>query len=230
MLSRDVQSRLARRYGGQHAVLVKKAFDQRAMGALESEFVLEREEYSVVVMVDIAGFSRRVSGFGAAQVRRYLDDFYGVVMPAFFERGGMIDRVAGDGVLGVFSSFFGADPASVDRDAMRAAEVVVERLSGTECPVKAAVGSGALCYCKTGVAGVYEECTVVGRPITVAYRIEEIARENQVVLESNARVVEIIDRQLQRSSALAPARWQVRARQVNLRGLGDVQVIVQDYS
>lgn len=236
MLNPEWQRKLAERYGGQ--ALVKKAFDQSLVEGFKVEFAEEREEYAAVVMVDIAGFSNVVAGFSAVDVRKYLDCFYAEVMPVLYSQGGMIDRVAGDGVLAVFSPFFTkADRETTDRNAMQAAEMIVAALSGSDCAAKAAVSSGSLFFCKTGVAAVYEEHTVIGEPITVAYRIEEIACEDQVVIQAAPRFVRIIDGQLAARSALErvgfslPAvRWQVELVTHTLRGLGDVDVIVQRLS
>lgn len=237
MLPREVQRRLATRYGG--AGLVKEAFDQNVVKGFAVEFADEREEHAAVVMVDIASFSSFVAGWSVEKIRAFLDDYYKQVMPVLFKYGGMIDRVAGDGILAVFSSFFtGKSDAEMNRGALRAAENIVAKLAGSFHSSKAALSSGNLVFCKTGVAEVYEEHTVIGAPITAAYRIEDIAKENQVVVHATPGFSAIIDAQLAARKAKelhsfisgedpGAVRWTVASREEDLRGVGATKIYVQ---
>jgi class 3 adenylate cyclase len=230
MLSQAVQKKLAQRYGG--TTLVKEAFDQNLAKGFAVEFESERNEHAAVVMVDITGFSSHVSGWNAERIREFLDDYYKQVMPILFKFGGMIDRVAGDGILAVFSSFFTiATDRESERHALCAAERIVETLAGTAHSSKAAVSSGSLVFCKTGLADVYEEHTVIGEAITTAYRIEEIAAENQVIVERNAGFVEIIEGQIEATSRktpqVRPVQWRIDRQELNLRGVGATKIYVE---
>jgi class 3 adenylate cyclase len=233
MLPTDVQRKLAQRYGG--ATLVKEAFDQNIAKAFAVEFETERQQHAAVVMVDIAGFSSFVTGWSPAKIRSFLDDYYRQVMPTLYDLGGMIDRVAGDGVLAVFSSFFTTKTdEAMDRCALQAAEKIVASLATTNHSSKAALSSGPLAFCKTGLAGVYEEHTVIGEAITSTYRIEEIAKVNQVVVHGTRGFSAIIDEQLAarrrvelRNIPLPPQTWNVEPGTVDLRGVGETAIYVQ---
>jgi class 3 adenylate cyclase len=184
MIPHDAQRALAEHYGGG---MVKKAFDKTLMEGFQVEFDREREEWSAAVFIDIAGFSRKVDGQGPAEVREYLDAYYAAVLPVVFNRGGMIDRIAGDGVIAIFSTVFGLASARTAEDkALDTAEEAVRQLRGSSHEVKAAISTGPLLYCRTGIATVFEEFTVIGAPLTELYRIEEVSQANEVVLRADS--------------------------------------------
>jgi class 3 adenylate cyclase len=233
MLPKEAQQKLARRYGG--ASLMKEAFDQNLAKAFAEGFEDEREEHAVVMMVDITSFSSLVSGWGAEKIRTFLDDYYRQVMPLLFEHHGVIDRVAGDGILSVFSPFFTlAADEKMERQALRAAERIVKSVAGTLHSSKAALSAGTLAFCKTGLAGIYEEHTVIGQTITNTYRLEEHAEDNQVVVEATPGFSSIIEGQLaraaaERRAATRPAGlvWHVDRTTMDLRGVGSTNVYVE---
>jgi class 3 adenylate cyclase len=230
MLSLQIQRQLVQRYGG--AGLVKEAFDQEIAKGFATDFEEERREYAVVMMVDVTNFSTYVSKWPAAEIRDYLDAYYAKAMPIIFGNRGMIDRIAGDGILAVFSPFFtGRTNEETDRDGLRTAEALIAKLSETNYSSKAVLACGPLVFCKTGIAGIYEESTVIGKAITRAYRMEEIAEEDQVVIQASARFAKIIDEQIEASAVprlFAPRRtFRVNQRTIELRGLGPTKVYVK---
>jgi class 3 adenylate cyclase len=140
----------------------------------------------------------------------------------------MIERIAGDGVIAVFSPFFGWDSATqAEANAVEAARAIVECVAGTSFETKAALSSGPLLFCKTGVASVYEDFTVVGTPLTELHRLEDVAVAGQVVHRADTalgrRVLTEIQNQdhLRRIGLLPPftGGWIVHLETVELRGV-----------
>lgn len=228
MLPCHVQSALASRYGGGK---VKTAFDRGMLEGFQAEFAGEAAVHSSAIFVDIAGFSAKTDGRSPAEVRTYLDAYYEVALPGIFERGGMVDRIAGDGIIAVFSGFFQPSLAGANGEdvALQTAEAIVRSLRNSEHEAKAAVATGNLLFCKTGVAAIFEEFTVVGTPLTELYRIEEIASANEVVLRGDQPLGQRVWRDVQAHSRQPwprrPAAWRVTNDTALLRGVNGGEAI-----
>lgn len=234
MLSVSAQQALARRYGGR---TVKLAFKSSGgslgtLGALPVQFSGDHEAHCAALYVDIAEFSKKVQGKGAPEVRAFLDAYYDAALPIIFEAGGMIDRIAGDGIVAVFSSFFGALPTNEQAEvsAHTCARTLVQRLHGTVYAAKAAASAGNLLFCKTGVTAVYEEFTVIGAPLTELYRLEDIADSSEVVCRADhalgkrvldALAREMMQRQLGLIPAFSPPGWHIGQESKPLRGVNN---------
>lgn len=216
MLGVRQQEALARRYAGEDAaVMVKKAFDLNVMLGFQAQFSEDRKVWSAAIFVDIAGFSRKIAGREPKAVRDFLDAFYGVAIPKIYHYQGKIDRIAADGIVAIYSSFFhpGWTMPDVEEAALSCAQAIVRELHGSEHAAKAAVSSGELLFCKTGVAELYEDFTVIGAPLTEVYRLEDIAGESQVLLRADTDLG-------QRLYRLAADGANLREREKFLRGLG----------
>lgn len=245
MLNRSIQEQLAKRYGGEPLIkMMKEAFDRVAMSrTIEQGFQEEREANAAVSFTDIAGFSSTVSGWTATKVRKFLDDYYSVAIPPIYDSQGVIDRIVGDGILSIYSEYFdqGMTAAAAERKALRAAEFTVVRLHGSNKEAKVAISNGPLLFCKTGLSQVYEDYTVIGEPITVAYRIEDIASANEILLPEGTDLAAYIWRQVQsfkaEQSLLRPlgtpatsAPWTVSNIVKALKGVGEMKLLRQKYN
>lgn len=146
----------------------------------------------------------------------------------------------GDGILAVFSRLLSAnlDDTSCETHALAAVEKAVEDLAGTPQECKGALAAGPLYYCKTGLADIYEDFTVVGAPMTVVYRLEAEAAAKEVFLprESHAgrsvlrEVAEAQNVNRMRQSRMQlplPSKWNVRFSTIDLKGVGSTRVIIQ---
>lgn len=153
---------------------------------------------AVVMFVDIAGFSGRVRGLPPVKVRQYLSKFYAKAIKVIDDHQGLIDRIIGDGIVAVFSQTLAPDLKDAAGKALKSAETIIADLNGTECESKAAISCGSVLFCKTGLEGVYTDYTVLGSPLTHVYRMEELAKANQVVVPKNSPVGAIIKAQLDR--------------------------------
>jgi class 3 adenylate cyclase len=253
MLGVRRQEALARRYAGDDvAVMVKEAFDVNVMLGFQAQFTEDRKVWSAAVFVDIAGFSRKIAGREPKAVRDFLDTFYGVAIPKIYNYQGKIDRIAADGIVAIYSSFFhpGWTSQAVEEAALTCAQGIVRELHGSEYAAKAAVSSGELLFCKTGVAELYEDFTVIGTPLTEVYRLEDVAGESQVLLRADTdlgrRLFQLAKEgydlryweNILRSSGipianpLPPAKWLVKAENQYLRGVNSdmpVDVLVAQY-
>ena len=239
MLPFAIQKRLAKEYGSIElsdtvAAVFAKSLDHQAAP--------EREDYAALMFVDIARFSERVSGLPPTELRRYLESYYALALHHIYSAGGLVDRIAGDGVLAVFSPLLKPGWISDDADtnALSCAETIVASLSQSDYAVKAAISSGTLLFCRSGLPNVYEENTIIGKPITCAYRMDEIASEDQIILQATPRLKRMICDQIKSGrtmTMLLPwenpprpavrATWNVVWKTVSLRGIGDMEVGVQ---
>ena len=237
MLSRHLQEELAERYGGAGTKrLVKRAFTEALDKALDFSFDEEIEAHSSVAFIDVAGFSSMTSSMQPSTIRQLLDDYYSVVVPHVYKNSGHIDRIAGDGIVAVFSTALTPDLADEELEdgALKCVEKSVLDLSGTKLSSKGAVATGPLAYCKTGLAGLYEDRTVVGRTITTVYRLEEKASQDQVLLPFDCPLGKRVWQQVQVQDILRklnPGRtrnvhFHVESQDMTLRGVRDVRKVL----
>ena len=61
------------------------------------------ERRRVIVVLDLAGFTRAVGGLGAMELAQLVDDFYVVADAAVVEHGGRVVKFVGDGCLALFA-------------------------------------------------------------------------------------------------------------------------------
>ena len=240
MLNRATQEALAKRYASRstHDSL-KKAFDLSVVDALNQKSSPEGEAHSAVVFIDIAGFSQSVFGFSVAKTRAFLDDFYAVAVPEIYNRSGHIDRIVGDGIVAIFSSFLpgGVTDSDASVRALGTVEAIVQRLHGTAHHSKAALVDGTLLFCRTGLTDIYEDYTVIGSALTTAYRIEAIGKANEIIFPAQSNTGQHVDQQVAQRNRYESAGldvpsvlWSVSSRKsVVLRGIGSMDLTVQTY-
>ncbi|RYD84587.1 MAG: adenylate/guanylate cyclase domain-containing protein [Verrucomicrobiaceae bacterium] len=196
MLNKDEQVRLFDRYSHPRK-MAKQAFDRGILEGFDAEFTTEQTVESSCLYVDISGFSSRVASFSPREVRSFLDDYYAVAIPLVKIHGGMIDRIAGDGIIAVFSSFFDKNTSyqQTQLRAMSAASDIVWQLKDSPLASKAALSFGELLFCKTGIESIYEDFSVLGNPLTELYRLESVANQNQIIFRGGTQFARQLDRQ-----------------------------------
>lgn len=137
-----------------------------------------------VAFVDISGFSSKIKDWSAVEVKEYLEDYYKLIFPIIKEYKGQIDKIMGDGILVIFSDVFGLDykKGCAGKQCLAFCKKCIEALYDKNSPVKASIGSGKLFFVQTGVDNVYEECSCIGHPMTIAFRLEDKAQVNQILI------------------------------------------------
>jgi len=130
-----------------------------------------------VMFVDIHGFTTYADRVTAREATDYLNEFFEVVVPVVVDHGGHVNKLLGDGLLGVF----GAPeplPDHADRalDAGRAMVDAVDARMGDRCRIGVGLNSGLVLVGTIGGGG-HTELGVIGDPVNVAARVEAATRE-----------------------------------------------------
>ena len=145
---------------------------------LEEGELIEGQEREVTVMIldvwDFTAFAERKS---ARETVAFLNDLFGIVVPCVAEHGGHANKFLGDGLLAVFGA-----PERHDDHADRAvaaardiAEALGERF-GDELRFGIGINSGPVVVGSVGGGGRLE-FAVIGDPVNVAARVENLTRE-----------------------------------------------------
>lgn len=143
------------------------------------------------------------------------------------EYNGQIEKIIGDGIIIIFSNIFGEIKTEMDasNNCFFCCKDIIEELYDTEYESKAAIGSGQLFFCRTGIEQIDEEYSCIGHPLTIAYRLENLAESNQILQMGNtklsARVKEWKD---------TLELWNQYDKEVELKGINGKKVHITDYS
>jgi adenylate cyclase len=155
---------------------------------LEEGELIEGQEREVTVMIlDVRDFTAFAHRSSAPETVAFLNDLFGIAVPCVIEHGGHANKFLGDGLLAVFGAPERlADHA--DRAVAAAADLtakLTERF-GEEISFGIGVNSGPVVVGSVGGGGRLE-FTVIGDPVNVAARVEELTRETgDVVLLTEA--------------------------------------------
>jgi class 3 adenylate cyclase len=150
---------------------------------LEEGELIEGQEREVTVMIlDVWDFTALAQRSSARETVTFLNDLFGIVVPCVVEHGGHANKFLGDGLLAVFGAPERlADHA--DRAVAAAGEIaakVTERF-GDELRIGFGVNSGPVVVGSVGGGGRLE-FAVIGDPVNVAARVEQLTRETGDVI------------------------------------------------
>ncbi len=153
----------------------------------EGELIEGQEREVTVMILDVWGFTELAHRSSARETVSFLNELFGIVVPCVVEHGGHANKFLGDGLLAVFGA-----PDRLSDHADRAvaaakdiAEALVERF-GDEVRVGIGVNSGPVVVGSVGGGGRLE-FAVIGDPVNVAARVEQLTRETgDVVLITEA--------------------------------------------
>jgi len=179
-----------------------------------SQSVNNKTDLAAVAFIDIYKFSLKVIDFNPIEVRDYLKEYYSTVFPIIGQYSGQIERITGDGIIIIFSKIFGDYKTDIEATdaSFECSKEIIEKLYGTEFEAKSAISVGKLFFCKTGIENLYEECSCVGYPLTMAYRIESIAEKNQIIMPATLPLAKrILNNQ--------PANWTNDTFSASLKGI-----------
>jgi class 3 adenylate cyclase len=175
-----------------------------------------------VAFVDIYQFSSKIKDKSIEEVQAYLEEYYGNIIPIIKEYGGQIDKIIGDGIVVVFSDAFNLNYINgVGKSCLDFCKKCVERLNGEKYAVKAAIGSGKLFFAKTIVEKAYEEYSCIGHPMTVAFRLENEAKKNQVLIFEDDPV---------NANECCDFKWTFDSADFILKGIDSVNTRIYEYN
>ncbi|HEX6582604.1 MAG TPA: adenylate/guanylate cyclase domain-containing protein [Thermoleophilaceae bacterium] len=154
----------------------------------QGDELIEGQEREVTVMIldvwDFTAFAQRSS---ARETVSFLNDLFGIVVPCVTTHGGHANKFLGDGLLAVFGA---PDrlPDHADRAVAAAGEIAtaLQRRFGDDVRFGIGINSGPVVVGSVGGGGRLE-FAVIGDPVNVAARVENLTRETgDVVLLTEA--------------------------------------------
>lgn len=132
---------------------------------------------ATIAFVDIRGFTGYADRATALEAVGYLNEFFGLVVPIVEKHGGRVNKLLGDGLLGVFGAP-GPSAGHADRALAASIEIlaVVEAGMGDRCRIGIGINSGLVLTGTVGGGG-FTELGVVGDPVNVAARVQDATRD-----------------------------------------------------
>ncbi len=130
-----------------------------------------------VLIADIRGFTTLADRSTAREAVTYLNEFFDLVVPIVTRHGGHVNKLLGDGLLGIFGA-----PVRLPDHAGRALAAAAEMLAAVEshfgerCRIGIGINSGLVLVGTIGGGGV-DEFGVIGDPVNVAARIQDATRD-----------------------------------------------------
>lgn len=220
MLSKDFQNELYKRFLDKQSMLRKSLNENFSYEGFQNK-IDNQKCFASVAYIDIYNFSNKIKDYSIDKVRNYLDEYYSVVLKYIKKYNGQIDKIMGDGIIVVFSTVFGeisSDEEAYGKCFLSCVECI-EELHNTDYEVKAAIGEGTLFFCKIGVEGIYDECSCIGHPLTIAYRLENIADKNQILLMENTKLSNFL-----KNFKELPSSWMQWETTKSLKGIDETKV------
>jgi adenylate cyclase len=149
----------------------------------------EEREVSVL-FADLAGFTGFCERRPAGEVVHMLNRYWAAAVPAVVDRGGLVERFAGDAIIVVFNAVTEQpDHALRAARAALAMRLVIDGLAA-EHPswprFRMAVNSGPAIVGNVGADG-HRSFTVIGDTINLAARLQAMARPGEVVVGPTTR-------------------------------------------
>jgi class 3 adenylate cyclase len=134
-------------------------------------------ELVTLLFVDIRGFTTFADRSTARDAVAFLNEFFAVVIPVLTEHGGHVNKLLGDGLLGVVGSPEHY-PDHADRALAAAKEMVaaVDSHFGERCRIGIGINSGLVLIGMIG-GGDHVQLEVVGDPVNVAARVQDATRD-----------------------------------------------------
>ena len=127
------------------------------------------ERRRVLVVIDLAGFTKAVAGLGTMELARLVHDFYDVAGAAVATHGGVVVKFVGDGCLALFDDE--AVPAALQCvEAVATALPSLGRAHGVELELGANVHRSVVVEGTFG-SGAGQAHDVIGPAVIHAYRM-----------------------------------------------------------
>ncbi len=214
--SAQARSRL-RQVFGQH---VSPAVAQAILEAGDDP--LQPESRRVCVMfLDVRGFTKFSESRSPDEIMRYLNTLLEPLMECVSERGGIVNKLLGDGFMAIFGAPL-SDPQP-ERGAVAAAREQLEIVArlverGAIPPTRIGVGLHAGLAVTGNIGSARrKEYTVIGDTVNLAARIEALNKRFDAQVLASASVVAALDeRQRARAEELGEVEIRGRAAPVRL--------------
>jgi class 3 adenylate cyclase/tetratricopeptide (TPR) repeat protein len=157
--------------------------------AARSAEVASARKVVTIVFADLAGSTALQERLDAESVRRFMDAYYQAMRGAVEAHGGTVTQLLGDGVKAVFGA-----PRVAEDDAIRAVRAAVAMQAAFADLARQqadAIGRvGLRVAVNTGEVIASDAAEIIGDPVNVAARLQEQARDGDVVIgESTRRLV-----------------------------------------
>jgi class 3 adenylate cyclase len=142
-----------------------------------------------ILFADLVGSTALHERLDPESARRFMESYYGAAREAVESHGGVVAKLLGDGAMAVFGI-----PRVAEDDAIRAVRAGVAMQQAFRALAEQqrdAVGeTGLRVAVNTGEVVVKGETEIIGDPVNVAARLQERARDGDVVVgESTQRLV-----------------------------------------
>jgi class 3 adenylate cyclase len=160
-----------------HDAFARYVDPQVARRVLDEGSRIDGEEAEVTIaFVDIRDFTSFAERTSAREAVAYVNDFLELVVPIVTRHGGHANKFVGDGLLAVFGAPVRL-PDHADRAVAAAAEMAgaVQERFGERLRIGVGLSSGPVLAGTVG-GGDKLDFTVIGDPVNVASRVEEVTR------------------------------------------------------
>ena len=130
-----------------------------------------------MLFVDICDFTAFAENASAREAVAQLNEFFGLIVPIVIESHGHANKFIGDGMLAVFGApERRTEHADLALDAAAKIARAVEARYGDDLRIGIGINSGPVMVGTVGGGGRLE-FTVIGDPVNVAARVEEVTRD-----------------------------------------------------
>jgi len=148
--------------------------------------VMGAEIPTSLMFADVRGSTGIAEGMRPAEFRSYLDTFYRIGTDVILGRNGLVDKLVGDEVIGLF--FGGVSGPGHAAAAIAAATDLIARAGGADAsgqagiPVGAGVHTGEAYVGTTGPQGAVEDFTALGDVVNTTARLASTAAAGEILV------------------------------------------------
>jgi len=133
-----------------------------------------------LLYIDICSFSTRFSKLSGREIGELFDEYYDLVIPIIYDNEGEIDKIMGDGIICSFGPpFYNENLSNCLTMADHCAKEIILATRNTKFASKVAFHAGTINYFKNK-SGLYNEYTMIGKPLTELYRLESISENSTI--------------------------------------------------
>jgi class 3 adenylate cyclase len=171
--------------------ILKMYVDENVLNFMESRdyesAIMSNETIEATVMfIDVCGFTRISENTPADTVVTMLNTYFDVMVNEIMKQQGLVDKFIGDAVMAVFKGDFHLDRAIDAALAVRnqiKQLPILEKLGGYVPQVSIGIKSGEMVSGNIGSVSLKRlDFTVIGDTVNTAARLQDAAKENQIVI------------------------------------------------